>query len=116
MRPPNRYTYRYTHEKLPEWKQAVRLEPQPHQQLVRVRPGGLEPPAFGSEVRRSIQLSYGRGWEQKLYRSTPRTTRRVLAVAQSRGGDSPRSGSRGGHSVGPLAKDATRETRPPAPT
>ncbi len=28
----------------------------------RMRPGGFEPPAFWSVARRSIQLSYGRGW------------------------------------------------------
>jgi hypothetical protein len=31
------------------------------------RPEGLEPPAYWFEANRSIQLSYGRGWEGRQF-------------------------------------------------
>ena len=33
------------------------------------RPEGLEPPAYWFEANRSIQLSYGRAWNEYLYKS-----------------------------------------------
>ena len=41
-----------------------------------VRPEGLEPPTLGSEVRCSIQLSYGRTWLFQTLRRRPCQGRR----------------------------------------
>ena len=44
------------------------------------RPEGLEPPTYGFEARRSIQLSYGRA-THKIYHTPPRTARTPAPTA-----------------------------------
>ena len=50
---------------LPLYKQVqVTKSPSKNKGLSQVRPGGFEPPTFWSVARRSIQLSYGRMYNQ----------------------------------------------------
>ncbi len=60
LRPEGRELRAGSREPFQERRLSCRPLPAPSSQLPPMRPGGLEPPAFWSVAKRSIQLSYGR--------------------------------------------------------